>query len=165
MSLDGRYRIGASSRLEVTARAPGHDFVAKGAALGGSVRFENGALVELSAEANLADLAGSDPIGTHELRKFVGADRRPTIRGSLMGPAPLSDRGTSYSGMGVVRFVAPTGKVAEVQVTLSGRPEACLGTFKTSFSALGYTPPKLLFLKVRDELEVRVELSLTKELP
>ncbi|MBI2373834.1 MAG: hypothetical protein HYV07_07540 [Deltaproteobacteria bacterium] len=162
-ALEGLYRIDSgASELEILARAPGHDFTARGRALRGTLRFKASTLVELDVEALLAELKGADPIGTHELRKFVDADRSPIVKATLLEPSTLTAAGLGYRGIARVRFMSPK-KVLDASVELSGSTERADGHLEASFSALGYAPPKLLFLKVKDHLDVRIHVRLRPE--
>ena len=78
-----------------------------------------------------------------------------------MGPVRL-EAGPSggVRGRGQLRLWVESGPVAEAEVSFEGQPPRVALTLETSFTRLGYTPPKLLFFKVRDELQVRIEILL-----
>ncbi|MCB9652717.1 MAG: hypothetical protein H6729_01110 [Deltaproteobacteria bacterium] len=66
-------------------------------------------------------------------------------------------------GSGEVLITSPTGSTALTKVRFSGEYPTFHASFETSFSALGYSPPRLLFLKVQDRLSVEVKLTVSED--
>jgi hypothetical protein len=101
-------------------------------------------VVAVSASFPLAALDAGDPVSNHELRKFLALDQKPTAKAE-----------------GGERVVFTIGaRKMEAKVTYSGTPPRGSARFELTFTGLGYTPPKLLFLKVKDTLEVEVSSEL-----
>ncbi|MBK8014518.1 MAG: hypothetical protein IPK13_24600 [Deltaproteobacteria bacterium] len=183
----GVYRlVPAKSSVRVTARAPAHTFQAEGSGLSGMVRVEQEGLTELEVDFPLARLDAKDALKNHELGRFLSFNSAPIARATLRGtrgerlsfsralprPAPASGsenlaRNASESGYldgsGEVLIASPTGRMALAKVQFTGRYPAFRASFETSFSALGYSPPKLLFLKVQDRLGVEIKLVVSED--
>src|SRR5262245_35682169 len=99
--VEGRHRFArASSRVEVTARAPGHSFRCAGAGVEGEVAVEGGRIVSGSATFPLEKLEAGDPLGNHELKKFLRLDQKPQVKGELETPIALTITGDRVSGEG-----------------------------------------------------------------
>ena len=163
VTVEGTHRfVGPSSRAEVTARAPGHSFRCGGAGVEGEVAIEAGKLVRATATFPLEKLEAGDPLGNRELKKFLHVDRKPKVKGELEAPISLSIEGERVSGEGKVRL-SVDGRTATASIRFEGRLPHVRATIDLTFSALGYQPPKLLFLKVKDDL--KVELDLRVEAP
>jgi hypothetical protein len=162
VSADGTHRFASSSRAEVTARAPGHDFRCKGAGIEGEVAVEAGKIVRASATFALERLDAGDPLGNRELKKFLHLDRKPKVKGELEAPIALATEGERFFGEGKVRLTVD-GPTATAPIRFEGRLPNVRATIEVTFTALGYQPPKLLFLKVKDDL--KVELDLRVEAP
>jgi hypothetical protein len=158
VSAEGTHRfVAPSCKAEVTAQAPGHSFRCKGAGLEGEVAVEGGRVVRASATFALERLEAGDPIGNHELKKFLGLDRKPKVKGELADPIALSIDGERVSGEGKVKLQID-GPTATAPIRFEGRLPQVRATIDVTFTALGYRPPKLLFLKVKDDLKVELDL-------
>jgi len=158
VTVDGTHRfVRASSRADVTARAPGHSFRCGGAGVEGEVRVEGGRIVSGTATFPLEKMEAGDPLGNHELKKFLRLDKKPQVKGELEGPITLSIEGERVSGEGKVRL-SVDGPTATAPIRFEGRLPAVKATIDVTFSALGYQAPKLLFLKVKDDLKVELDL-------
>lgn len=142
---------------EVTAKAPGHSFRCKGGGLEGEVAIDGERILSATATFPLERLEAGDPLGNHELKKFLGLDRKPKVKGELADPIALSKDGERVSGEGKVKLQID-GPTATAPIRFEGRLPLVRATIDVSFSALGYRPPKLLFLKVKDDLKVELDL-------
>jgi hypothetical protein len=161
--VEGKYRFArGSSRAEVTARAPGHSFRCAGSGIEGEVSIEGGRIVSGSASFPLEKLEAGDPFGNHELKKFLRVDQKPEVKGELETPIALTISGDRVSGEGKVRL-SVQGPTATVPIRFEGSLPRVKATIEVTFTGLGYQPPKLLFLKVKDDL--KVELDLRVEAP
>lgn len=149
---EGRYRF--EGTLSIEARAPGHDFTARGPAVRGEAQVAGGALQSLEVQVELAELKASDPLGNRELRKFLGLERRPTASASLRAPCPLS------SAASAELEVAHNGRRVTRAATARVSAQGFEATMQTAFSDFGYRPPRLLLFKVKDPLRVTVEARL-----
>lgn len=134
------------SRATVIAHAPGHDFKASGFGVRGTVELDGEKVVRVEASFPLEQLDAGDLLANRELRKFLELDRRPEAR------ATLSQDGRLTFTIGA--------KKMEAAVTFSGTAPQGAAKFALTFTGLGYTPPKLLFLKVKDTLEIEVSTAL-----
>jgi hypothetical protein len=161
-----RFRfVPARTRAQVTARAPGHDLSLDASSIEGSFELDDAESTLLSAVAKcrLARLDAHDALKNFEVRRFLSLDEDPVAEGALLGPISLSrDAGGRLSGHGRLRFTL-RGRTMETALSVLGTPPAVKATFELTFSGLGLAPPKLLFIKVKNELPVeldaQVELS------
>jgi hypothetical protein len=147
------------SRAKVTARAPGHSFVAEGLGIEGEIGLDGDRLVSIAARFPLASLKASDPIGQMQLARFLDLPSRPIAEASLLSPIDLSSSNGRLTGRGRIRLsIGP--RRTEADLAVEGTRSLARGRLEITFTGLGYEPPRLLFLKVRDDLTVEVELSL-----
>lgn len=177
----GRYRlVPARSRVRVLAHAPGHDFRAEGARLEGNLELAPDGALQGDLSFPLDALAAGDALGTHELRKFLGLESPSTprdariARGHLRGSFPRSgDRGEAAVELSIgarratvsarlSRALGTAGAAGEAATATAGAPPPVSGSarFELTFGALGFTPPKLLFLRVKETLELEVDVVL-----
>lgn len=144
------------SLARVTAQAPGHRFTVEGFGIEGRATLEDGTrIIELSAGFPLARLKARDPIGHRELRRFLNLDRNPIARVELVSSFDLSSDDPTR-----LRF-SIDARQTEVSAHFERQGVRVFARFPLRFSALGFTPPRLLFLSVRDELTVEIEAELT----
>jgi hypothetical protein len=168
MQLIGVHRfVPERSRARVVAHAPGHDFRCEGVGIEGLVELGEGALVRGHATFPLAALAASDALGDRELKKFLGIDStKPASAGPILR-AELEPAPTSPGARGGI-IVATTArftlgaKTATARVRIEGTPALARAELVLSFTSLGLTPPKLLFLRVKDTLDIEISSSLTR---
>lgn len=156
MRIEGSHPI--TGRVQVKARAPGHDFTCGGDGIAGEATVEGERIVSAKAEFPLERLKAGDPLGNRELRKFLDLDRRPVAKGELAEPIALSIAGDRVSGSGKLRLVVE-GPTTTVPVRFEGTLPRVRASIDLTFTGLGYKPPKLLFLKVKDELSVELEIE------
>jgi hypothetical protein len=161
--LPKRFRfVPERSRGSVTVRAPGHAFVADTFGVEGEIEVDDDLLRLLKVEARcpLDRLDAHDTLKNFELRRFLDLDRRPVAKAVLLGEAPLERIGSSLSGRGRIRFEL-RDRSQSASIDLSGEveqsPAKARASFALTFTGLGYEPPKLLFLKVKDTIEVTVD--------
>jgi hypothetical protein len=147
-------------RASVKARAPGHDFTCAGDGLEGEVTVEGDRIVRATATFPLEHLDAGDALGNRELRKFLSFDRRPKVTGELRDPIPIRTSGDRIAGEGRLALTIE-GPTALVSVRFEGRLPRVSITLSPTFTGLGYQPPKLLFLKVKDELTVEIAAEAT----
>jgi hypothetical protein len=148
----GRYRLVAErSRASVTAYAPGHRFVADGSGLEGLVEIGADRVLSAHLTFPLARLDAHDALRNHELRRFLELDRAPIAKGELASPASLSSGRIAIS-------IGP--RRMETAAAFEGEPPSVTARFQLTFTGLGYQPPKLLFLKVKDAIDVEVTANL-----
>jgi hypothetical protein len=155
----------AKSRVTVTAHAPGHRFRVHGAGIEGEVTLSEARIERLSARFPLEALQAGDPLGNRELRRFLSLDQKPRAEAELIAPADL-DASASGPSRARARVRFSLGRrTTESEVTLVTRrfSDRADGEAKLSlsFSGLGYAPPKLLFFKVKDALEIEINAALT----
>lgn len=143
------------SAVRVTARAPGHAFTAKGSGIEGRAVLAPEGLVELEAHVALSRLAAPDPLGQHQLHKFLDFDRNPIARAQLLAPVLLE--GEALRGRARMRF-SIAERSAETEVVIEGTTTEAEGRFELRFTALGYTPPRLLLFRVKDDLAIVVTI-------
>lgn len=156
MRIEGTHQITGSARVK--ARAPGHDFSCGADGIAGEVTVEGERIISAKADLPLERLKAGDPLGNRELRKFLELDRRPRAQGELAEPIALSMDGDRVSGRGRLRLVVE-GPTATVPVRFEGTLPRIRASIDLTFTGLGYKPPKLLFLKVKDELSVELEIE------
>ena len=130
------------SRVRIVARAPGHDFACEGPGVEGEVDLEDGRPTRIDARFGLAALRAGDLLGNRELKKFLDLDRRPVATASLASPDQVR--------------VDLDGHHTTVPLRVDGAPPSAVVRLQLAFSDFGYKPPKLLFMKVRDELAVQI---------
>jgi predicted pyridoxine 5'-phosphate oxidase superfamily flavin-nucleotide-binding protein len=147
------------AQVTVTAHAPGHAFRCTGTGVSGHVELDGDAVVGLEARFPLAELRAGDPLGNRELKKFLGLDRRPFATARLVRRAELRREGDGrLSGRLPLRFEIE-GRGLEVEVEVEGRVPSGRVRFRVPMTGFGLTPPKLLFMKVQDVLDVEVEVG------
>ncbi|MCK6546542.1 hypothetical protein L6R52_11900 [Myxococcota bacterium] len=169
MQLSGVFRfVPARSRARVVAHAPGHAFRCEGPGIEGLVELTEDRLVRGHATFPLAALAAGDPLGDRELKKFLGVDpSRPVSAGPVLSaelePAPITP-GPS-GGIVVATTVRFTlgAKTTSTRVRIEGTTTSARAELVLSFTSLGFTPPKLLFLRVKDTLDIEISSSLTRD--
>lgn len=145
-------------RLRILAQAPGHRFEVAGGGLAGRFRLEQDTLESATITLDLASLGAGDRLRDHELRRFLELDRNPRATAALLAPAALARGAGDYlSGRARFRFEIGSRR-AEAEVTLSGDTGRARAAFTLRFTELGWRPPRLLLLSVKDELSVEVEL-------
>jgi len=146
-----RYRlIPGACLVQVTAMAPGHKFVAKGAGLSGTVELDGSTVTSIDVQFRLQTLKAPDPIGQRQLSKFLEFDRDPIAEAHLAEPATVP---------GAAELVFTIGsRRTQIRAELMGSPPSGSAKFPLTFTSLGYTPPKLLFLKVADSLTIDVSV-------
>lgn len=150
----------ARSRARVIADAPGHRFRAEASGLEGEVAFDAETLTSLDARFPLEGLDAGDPLGNRELRKFLDLRSRPVARATLTEPIPLNTDPTGrLSAQGPIEISIGTRRM-QTRMQAQGHPESGQAGFRLTFTGLGYKPPKLLFFKVKDQLEIEVEVVL-----
>jgi hypothetical protein len=166
-----RFRfVPGRSRGTVTVRAPGHSFSADTVGIEGELELDDSAtrLLRVDARCPLAALDAHDTLKNHELRRFLDLDRRPTATAELVGEVPLERIGSRLVGRGQIRFEL-RGRSVNAAIDLSGEveqsPAKARASFTLTFTGLGYDPPKLLFLKVKDSIEVAVDAELNSATP
>lgn len=158
MIADGTYGIvEANSAIEVTAYAPGHDFRAVTKALRVSAEVSGGQLVSAEVSFLLSALDAGGRLENHELRKYV-ADR--SARGKLKAPVALPDDDRPLSLTGQVEIDAGHG-ASPCEVDIRGAMPNLELHLTPKLTTLGYRPPRILFLKVKDEVSVILRLTLT----
>ncbi len=138
------------SRATVIAHAPGHDFKASGTGVSGTIELLELRVQSLDATFPLAALDAGDPLGNRELKRFLDLGAGPVARAILSeedGKLTFSIGSRSMTTAAV--FHAP--KASDAQG---------IAKFALTFSGLGYTAPKMLFLKVKDTLEIEVSTEL-----
>ncbi len=144
----GRYRfVAARSTVRVTAHAPGHRFVAEGPGLEGIVELERDRIVSANVTFPLDRLDAHDALKNHELKKFLAFETKPVAEGEILSATGLSSARIA---------IAVGGARMETLATLSGEPPNVSARFQVTFTGLGYRPPKILFLKVKDAVDVEV---------
>jgi hypothetical protein len=161
----GRYRfVAARSIARVTAHAPGHDFVASGAGIDGEVELAADHVLSVSARFPLEKLDPGDVLKTRELKRFLSLEKKPIAEATLIAPVVLDLSGTTPSGEGSIDFTIGRRRM-RVRACLRGRPPLVHAAFALSFTGLSYDPPKLLFLRVKDDLDVSVQAELVLDTP
>lgn len=155
---EGRHRFRAgSSRARVAVHAPGHRFRAEGTGLEGTFDLGPSHALTAAAAFALASLDAGDPLGNRELHRFLDLGRRPVARGEIRDPITLRETPDGrLVGKGMLSF-SIGDRTMTVPIELEGRGRAVRARFMLSFTGLGYEPPKLLFFRVKDLLEVEVE--------
>jgi hypothetical protein len=146
-----------AGKAEVTAQAPGHAFRCKGGGIEGEVAIEGERIVRATATFPLERLEAGDPLGNHELKKFLRLDRKPKVKGELAAPIDMKIEGERVSGEGTLRLQIE-GPTATAPIRFEGTLSHVHATIDVTFTGLGYQPPKLLFLKVKDDLKVELDL-------
>lgn len=101
---------------------------------------------------------GGDPLLRHELRKALEPDRFPEARLRLKGVRPAA------GALGLVEGeLSYRERMVPLAVTVEGRREPSLLVARARFSLdvtrFGLRPPRLLFLKVSEIVDVEVELD------
>jgi hypothetical protein len=167
MLLDGRYRLRPqASSASIVASAPGHAFTASGAGLEGEAEVACGALVRVAVRFPLFALEASDPIGTRQLSRFFGPTSRPWAEASLLAPAQLDVApGGVLQGRLSMGFTFPEGPrpPRAFEVELSGHlPRLSARVVGASFTAFGFSPPRLLLWRVADPLRLELELDVER---
>jgi hypothetical protein len=144
----GRYRfVAARSTVRVTAYAPGHRFVADGPGLEGIVELERDRIVSANVTFPLYRLDAHDALKNHELKKFLAFETQPIARGEILSATDLSSARIA---------IAVGGARMETLAAFRGEPPNVSARFQLSFTGLGYAPPKILFLKVKDGVDVEL---------
>lgn len=143
--------------VRIRAQAPGHAFEVVGAGLSGGFTLDGEVLTAARLGLELGSLSAGDRLRDHELRRFLELDQSPRAEAVLLEPLTLG-RGTGgLRGRGRFRFVLGR-RQAEAEVELSGEPGSARASFTLRFTALGFKPPRLLLLSVKDQLGVEVRL-------
>ncbi len=156
---DGTYRfVSAASRATVVADAPGHKFRATGDGLEGTARVEGGRVVEAEASFPLWHLDAGDMLSNREMKKFLELSRRPSVRGKLAEPVAVD--GPRGKGRVEVELQGRATKPIDVTFEISGSNVTI--HLDASFSAFGHTPPKLLFIKVKDALALTLDCRIER---
>ncbi len=150
---DGVLVFSPQSVVRLEADAPGHTFRAAGAGLEGEVEIRGGVVVRAEAKFLLSSLDAGDALGNRELKRFLQSDQHPLVRGVLVAPMTLAE---DPPGNGQVELTFANGKKGTLDVRVQGPVEAPLLVFAASFTALGYKPPSLLLLKVKDPFRLQV---------
>ena len=103
-------------------------------------------------------LSSGNRFEDRELHRRLDARRFPTIDGVLAGMEPTGDGRYDVSGTITFRGVTRTYKDAmEVDVT-DGRTIRLRGRAQFDIRDFGMDPPRLLFVRVEPQVDVRVEI-------
>lgn len=146
----------------MTARAPAHSFVVEGAGVEGTVDLDETSIRAIDVRFPLAALKAADTLGQHQLDRFLALDTQPVATAVLTAPLALEGtRGGHRRGRGRARISLAARPAVEIDLEVSGTEARASARMQIRFTQLGYTPPRLLFLKVDDLLQVEVELTLT----
>jgi hypothetical protein len=152
----GRYRFLASRSIaRVTAHAPGHLFSAQGSGVEGEVELGADRVLSVKARFPLEKLDAGDLLSNRELRKFLTLEKRPTAEATLVAPVILDPSSAIPSGDGSIDFTLEARRM-RARIHLEGRPPLVSAAFSLSFTGLSFEPPKLLFLRVKDGLDVSI---------
>lgn len=160
---DGTYEIAPSSRAKIVARAPGHDFEAAGTGLKGKAVVEGGTVTSAEASFPLWMLDAGDMLANRELKKFLGLKNKPTIRGKISGPIPMTERADGFSGAGEITVELEGRPTKPIPIRFEGSAKAVTIHLDASFTRFGHKPPKLLFIKVKDEFQLTLDCRLERE--
>ncbi|MEQ8272784.1 MAG: hypothetical protein RMA76_43900 [Deltaproteobacteria bacterium] len=156
---DGTYRFVASaSRATVVADAPGHKFRATGDGLEGTARVEGGQVVEAEATFPLWHLDAGDMLSNREMKKFLDLPRRPSVRGKLAAPVAVE----GGRGKGRVEVELQGRPTKPIDVTFDVKGMNVTLHLQASFSAFGHKPPKLLFIKVKDDFDLTLDCQIQR---
>lgn len=155
---DGTYTIRSTSHIEVLAHAPGHKFKAQGPGIEGQAIIKDGRIESAEARFPLSALDSGDMLGNRELKKFFGLGKGPKhVTGRLLEPAAIQENGAQLSAQ-MQLGLRVDGPEAKTTLKLQGSLQSIAGSFSLRFSDLGYKPPKLLFFKVKEQLDLTLTL-------
>ncbi len=155
---DGTYTIRSISRIEVLAHAAGHKFKAQGAGIEGQATIKDGRVEAAQARFPLSALDSGDMLGNRELKKFFGLGAGPKhVTGRLLEPVDIEENGDRLCAQ-IQLGLRVDGPEAKTTLKLQGSLQSIAGSFSIRFSDLGYKPPKLLFFKVKEQLDLTLTL-------
>ena len=158
-----RYTLNApESRLQIVAYAPMHRVEIESSGLSGWIELdvEAGQVTGGEIVAPLSDLTGGDRTKDRELNKFLKTRQHGSATLTL-APSDLTVDGSNVS-FDVTGDMAFQGRTIPVNVRASGtlsdggiRGDA---RFSWKLTNMGLKPPKLLFIKVKDDIDLVVSV-------
>lgn len=158
----GAYSLQGPGTARVSARAPGHDFEASAAIAGGPVTVDDGRVGPIEFAVDLRDARPRDALALGRMGAYLNA--HPPAR--IIATAPFADLRPAANGGWSVEadlcFKRGAHQCCQ-RVSLCAQPQpddtfVIEGGFELGFSALGYPPPKLLFLRVQDRVRISVSM-------
>lgn len=156
-----RYRIAPGrSRVECLARSAVHDTRVVTDRVSGLLEVSDDLtrLEHLAVEVDVRSLDAGDFLRNRELHAHLETARNPLARLTLAAPAAIRDGAVSFAARleyrgQTVRYDLRT----EGEVGLAAARGTC--RFVPRFTEYAMRPPKVLFLKMEDAVEVQVRIE------
>lgn len=151
-----------TGRVRVTARSSVHDTTAETADVRGTARLradgERLYLDALRVEVDLATLRTGDTLKDLELKRRLGDRTGGRAVFEARGPAEVAAGKARLGGTLTFRGISRPLDVAP-EVSADGAGARGRAAFRVRFTDHGLEAPKVLFLKMQEEVDVVVELT------
>ncbi|PIE73630.1 MAG: hypothetical protein CSA20_02150 [Deltaproteobacteria bacterium] len=159
------YTVSGNNRVDFTAYAPMHTF--RGWAEQGfsgtiDADFEKGTLRTMEAAVNTLDFTTGDDERTRAMSDYFDFPAHPRSSFVMTQCRSLAKAGSGYKAeiTGILDFAGIRRQLPLTCMLIMQKEHIDLAlTFKWSFKAYGLKAPRLLFLKVKDIVDIRVHLE------